>query len=65
MALFSLSHDAIGRKTHRAGTSGAHAAYVTRHTAASLVIGQRMPTGYRSARAWLDRQEQADRTNAA
>jgi hypothetical protein len=64
MALFSLSHSCIGRKTHRAGTSGAHAAYITRRTAASFVIGQHMPTGYRSARAWLDRQEQDDRANA-
>ena len=64
MALFSLSHSSVGRTTHRAGTSGAHAAYVTRRTAASFVIGQHMPTGYRSARAWLDGQEEADRKNA-
>ncbi|MCB1921453.1 MAG: hypothetical protein KDJ28_15970 [Candidatus Competibacteraceae bacterium] len=40
MAIFSLHHAAIGRSTHRAGTAGAHAAYVLRQTAARAVIGQ-------------------------
>ena len=40
MAIFSLHHAAIGRSTHRAGTAGAHAAYVLRQTAARVVIGQ-------------------------
>lgn len=64
MAIFSLCHRAVGRSTHRAGTAGAHAAYITRRSAARVVIGQHMPTRPAKARAWLDEAEQADRKNA-
>lgn len=64
MAIFSLCHRAIGRSTHRAGTAGAHAAYITRRSAARVVIGQHMPMRPAKARAWLDEAEQADRKNA-
>ncbi len=64
MAIFSLCHRAIGRSTHRAGTAGAHVAYITRRAAARVVIGQHMPTRPAKARAWLDEAEQADRKNA-
>lgn len=64
MAIFSLCHRAIGRSTHRAGTAGAHTAYITRRSAARVVIGQHMPTRPAKARAWLDAAEQADRKNA-
>lgn len=64
MAIFSLCHRAVGRSTHRAGTAGAHAAYITRRSAARAVIGQHMPTRPAKARAWLDAAEQADRKNA-
>jgi hypothetical protein len=64
MAIFSLHHATVGRSTHRAGTAGAHAAYVLRATAASIVIGEHMPTRRAAARRWLDEQEQGDRKNA-
>lgn len=64
MAIFSLDHKAVGRTTHRAGTAGAHAAYVLRPTAVSMVIGQHIPTQRNAAQQWLDEQEKADRKNA-
>ena len=64
MAIFSLCHRAVGRSTHRAGTAGAHVAYITRRSAARVVIGQHMPMRPAKARAWLDEAEQADRKNA-
>ncbi len=64
MAIFSLCHRAIGRSTHRAGTAGAHAAYITRRSAARVVIGQHIPTHSKKARAWLDEAERTDRKNA-
>ena len=45
MAIFSLSHNPVGRSTHAAGTAGAHARYVTRDGAAGLILGEHMPTG--------------------
>lgn len=64
MAIFSLHHAAIGRSTHRAGTAGAHAAYVLRRSAARTVIGQGMPFSPSAARRWLNEAEQSDRKNA-
>ncbi len=64
MAIFSLSHNPVGRTTHAAGTAGAHARYVAREGAASLVLGEHMPTGREASRAWLNAQEAADRRNA-
>jgi len=64
MAIFSLHHAAIGRSTHRAGTAGAHAAYVLRQTAARTVLGQGMPFSPSAARRWLNEAEQTDRKNA-
>lgn len=64
MAIYSLHHAAIGRSTHRAGTAGAHAEYVTRAAACSLALFQHMPApriGARGGalRAWLDAQARA------
>ena len=69
MAIYSLSLRSIGRSTHRAGTAGAHVAYVTRASACRAVVAENMPAppiGAKGgeARAWLDDQEQADRKNA-
>ena len=69
MAIYSLSLRSIGRSTHRAGTAGAHVAYVTRPSACRAVVTENMPTppiGARGgeARAWLDEAEAADRKNA-
>jgi hypothetical protein len=64
VAIYSLEVGRVGRSTHRAGTAGAHARYITRSRAASAVLGEHMPTGARAAVTWLDQQEAADRKNA-
>jgi len=69
MAIYHLRHASVGRSTHAAGTAGAHVSYITRTGACREVIGADMPVpaaGERGgeARAWLDRQEEADRKNA-
>jgi len=64
VAIYSLEHSSIGRSTHRAGTAGAHARYITRKHAASAVLGEHMPTGASAVSTWLDQQEAADRKNA-
>lgn len=64
MAIYSLEVGRVGRSTHRAGTAGAHARYITRKHAASAVLGEHMPIGSRASSTWLDRQEAADRKNA-
>jgi hypothetical protein len=64
VAIYSLEVGRVGRSTHRAGTAGAHARYITRKQATSAVLGEHMPTGSRAAATWLDRQEAADRKNA-
>jgi hypothetical protein len=69
MAIYHLKHASVGRSTHAAGTAGAHVSYITRTGACREVIGSDMPVpaaGERGgeARAWLDRQEEADRKNA-
>lgn len=64
MAIYSLRHAPVGRTTHRAGTAGAHARYIMRPEAASLVIGEHMPTERNQARTWLDEQEAGERKNA-
>ena len=66
--MFSLNHSCVGRSTHGSGTAGAHMEYVTRESACTVVMGQNMPVPrpgrVRRTRAWIDRQEQADRKNA-
>ena len=66
--MFSLNHSSIGRSTHGSGTAGAHMEYVTRESACTKVMGQNMPVPrpgrVRRTRAWMDRQERADRKNA-
>ena len=64
MAIYSVHLGRVGRSTHRAGTAGAHARYVVRNSAASVVLGEHMPTGSRSVNTWLNKQELADRKNA-
>lgn len=67
MAIFSLSHSAIGRTTHDPGTAGAHARYITRRRAATAVLSARLPAAAPgradAARAWLDAEEAAERKN--
>ena len=69
MAIYSLNLRSVGRSTHRPGTAGAHADYVTREAACRVAVAENMPApeiGARrgAVRAWLDAQEQADRKNA-
>lgn len=64
MAIYSLSHSAVGRTTHAAGTAGAHAGYITRDSAAREIVGEHMPTERNAARDWLNQQEASDRKNA-
>lgn len=45
------------------GTAAAHVRYITRQSAARLVLAERMPEAPHQARAWLDGQEQAERKN--
>lgn len=63
MAIYSLNHSAIGRTTHAPGTAAAHVRYITRQSAARLVLAERMPEAPHQARAWLDAQEQTERKN--
>lgn len=65
MAIYHLSHGHIGRGTQKAAyTSAAHSNYITRPTRATEVQGERMPTTWREAAAWLQAQEDGDRKNA-
>lgn len=64
MAIYSLEVGKVGRSTHRAGTAAAHARYVVRRAAASVVLGEHMPMGAKAVSTWLNQQEEADRKNA-
>jgi hypothetical protein len=64
MAIYSLSHSAIGRTTHAAGTAGAHARYVTRDSAArDRIIAEHIPTEREAAAKWFDDAEAGLRKN--
>ena len=64
IAIYSLNLSSVGRTTHAARTAGAHVRYIARASAAPLIQSARMPAAPAAARAWLDREEQADRKNA-
>lgn len=65
MAIYHLSHTYVGKSTQKqAHTASAHSNYITRPTRATEVMGERMPTTWREAAAWLQAQEDADRKNA-
>lgn len=64
MAIYSLSASSVGRSTHAVGTAGAHVSYITRSSAAVMVLAANMPHDPKMARAWLDEQEANDRKNA-
>ena len=63
MSIYSLSASSVGRSTHAAGTAGAHLGYITRSSAAVMVLAANMPHDPKMARAWLDAQEANDRKN--
>lgn len=80
MAIFSLTHNHIGRSTHQANTASAHIDYITESTelgkrslfdkgvfvgpTCTEVLAARMPQNGLEAMAWLDDQEKRDRKNA-
>lgn len=64
MAIFAVRHTPVGKTTHRAGTAAAHVRYISRKSAASVVLGEHMPTGSQAAQTWLKNQEDEDRKNA-
>lgn len=64
MAIYSLNHKAIGKKTQeRPYTASAHVAYITRPKALSRLDGARMPVSKTGAMAFLDAGEDRDRVN--
>lgn len=65
MAIYHLSHGYIGKGTQKQPhTAAAHSNYITRPSTATTVMGERMPTDWRAAAAWLKAQEDCDRINA-
>ena len=65
MAIYSLHHAPIGKTTQaRAFTAAAHIRYITRKSACSRVLAERMPGQSVRARAWIRKQERQDRSNA-
>lgn len=63
LAIYSLNHRSIGKSTHAPGTAGAHVDYITRDSAARIVLSQHMPSHRHEAHAWLDQAETSDRKN--
>lgn len=64
MAIYSLNMRSIGRRTHAAGTAGAHIRYIARADAEPHLMAGQMPDDPLEARSFLDRGERADRKNA-
>lgn len=65
MAIYSLHHSAIGKASQeQPHTAAAHVRYITRESACSQVLAQRMPASRGSAQRWYRQQEDADRKNA-
>lgn len=64
MAIYSLNHKSIGRTTQRQGRAGAHIRYIARRTAAPVIVSQLIPTDWKKAKRWIDREELASRKNA-
>ena len=65
MAIYSLNHKAIGKKTQeRPYTASAHVPYITRARAMSRLEGARMPVDKAGAMEFLRAGEDRDRANA-
>lgn len=64
MAIFSLNHKPIGKSTHSSGRAGAHIRYISRASAEAVILSNGMPSNWRKAKDWINRQEQQDRRNA-
>lgn len=64
MAIYSLNHKTIGKKTHRAGQASAHLRYISRGSAAPKILSNGIPSESGKAQRWLKEQENRDRSNA-
>lgn len=64
MAIYSLNHSSIGKKTHEPGTAAAHLRYITRPNAAGVILSHEATTTPAGACNWINREERADRANA-
>lgn len=64
MAVFYFNHQAIGKRTHQAGTAAAHARYILRRGALEVAAAERMPANYHAVQRFLERREEASRANA-
>ena len=69
MAISSINHKSIGKKTHPPRTASAHLRYVLRASACNEVLAANMPMptiGSRGgkAKAWLEEHEDNSRKNA-
>lgn len=65
MAIYSLRLMPVGKTTQkRAFTAAAHIRYITRQSAVSHHMAERMPDDPAKAKRWLRSQEKADRKNA-
>jgi hypothetical protein len=64
MAIYSCNLKSVGKKTHAAGTAGAHLCYIARDGAHAEIGAHHMPQHPRAAQSWMDRQEAEERANA-
>ena len=65
VAIFSLNHKAIGKSSQeKPYTASAHVRYITRNSACSQVLAERMPDQTLQAQSWFKSQEDSDRKNA-
>lgn len=64
MAIYSLSHDSVGRTSHEKFTSAGHINYITRESAATETLAHHMPVDRHKACLWIKDQEVNDRANA-
>lgn len=64
VAIYSCNVASIGKSTHAGGTAGAHLSYIGREGAEPVILCEHMPSDPAQARAWMDREEGADRKNA-
>ena len=64
MAIFSLNHNPISKSKHPSGRAGAHLRYISRGSAKPVILSNGMPSEWREAKAWIDREEEQDRSNA-
>ena len=66
MAIFSFRHSYLGKshEKYKPGVAQQHANYITRESACTKVLAKRAPVDRHAIKAWLSREEAADRKNA-